>query len=129
VVQSRLAHVSRRERQILDALYRLHKATVTEVRAAMPDPPGYSAVRAMLRILEDKGHVKHELDGPRYVFSPTLKKDSVKRSALRHVVDTFFEGSAAQVMAALFDISARKLKEDELTRLRQLIDQAEKAKE
>lgn len=128
MVKSRMTHLSRRERQIMDALYRAGKATVAEVQATVPDPPGYSAVRAMLRILETKGHVRHEEDGARYVFSPTVKRDSAKRSALRHVVNTFFEGSASQVMAALFDLSATDLDEEELARLRRLIDEANKGR-
>jgi predicted transcriptional regulator len=90
-VPARLTHISRRERQILDVLFRLGRATVTEVRDRLPDPPSYSAVRALLRILEQKGHVRHLQDGPRYVFMPTVRRDSAKRSALRHLVNTFFE--------------------------------------
>jgi len=110
----------------MDVLYRAGKATGAEVRAQLPDPPGYSAVRAMLRILEEKGHIRHELDGARYVFIPTLKRETVKRSALRHVINTFFEGSASQVMAALVEMSPRGLGDDDLARLRQLIDEAKK---
>lgn len=121
-----LPQLSRRERQIMDILYRVGKATAAEVRADLGDPPSYSAVRAMLRILEEKGHIRHELDGARYVFTPTLKRDAAKRSALRHVINTFFEGSAAQVMAALVEMSPRGLDEQELARLRQLIDDAKK---
>ena len=128
VVKTKMTHLSRRERQIMDVLYRVGKATAAEVQAALPDPPGYSAVRAMLRILEEKGHIRHEQDGARYVFIPTLKRDAAKKSALRHLVNTFFDGSASQVMAALFDLSARDLDEQELERLRQLIDEAEKGK-
>jgi predicted transcriptional regulator len=127
--QRRIAHFSRRERQILDILYKAGRGTAAEVQAALPDPPSYSAVRAMLRILEEKGHIRHEQDGPRYVFVPTLKRDVAKRSALRHLVDTFFDGSASQVMAALFEISPRDLDEEELARLRRLIDEARKGKE
>src|SRR5713101_6675951 len=123
-----MTHLSRRERQIMDVLYRAGKATAAEVQAALPDPPGYSAVRAMLRILEEKGHIRHEQDGARYVFIPIVKRDRAKRSALQHVVDTFFEGSAAQVMAALLDGSAKDLGDDELARLRRLIDDAAKGK-
>ena len=128
LVKTKMTHLSRRERQIMDVLYRVGKATAAEVQAALPDPPGYSAVRAMLRILEEKGHIRHEQDGARYVFIPTLKRDAAKKSALRHLVNTFFDGSASQVMAALFDLSARDLDEQELERLRQLIDEAEKGK-
>jgi BlaI family transcriptional regulator, penicillinase repressor len=122
-------HLSRREREIMDVLYRAGKATVAEVQAGMPDPPSYSAVRTMLRILEDKGHVRHDLDGPRYVYIPTVARDKAKRSALKHVVNTFFDGSASQVMAALLEISPRDLGDEELARLRQLIDKAKKKQE
>ena len=124
----RFAHLSRRERQIMDVLYKSGRGTAAEVQAGMPDAPGYSAVRAMLRILEEKGHIRHEQDGTRYVFIPIVKRDRAKHSALQHVVDTFFEGSAAQVMAALLDSSAKALDEEELTRLRKLIDSAAKGK-
>ena len=86
--------LSRRERQIMDALYQAGQATAAEIRAAIPEPPSYSAVRTMLRILEEKGHVRHSLDGTRYVYIPTVTRDKAKRSALRHVVNTFFDGSA-----------------------------------
>src|SRR5258706_13357730 len=99
-----MTHLSRRERQIMDVLYRAGRATAAEVQAALPDPPGYSAVRAMLRILETKGHVRHEQDGARYVFIPTVKRDAAKRSPLRHLVNTCFDRSAAQVMAPLIDL-------------------------
>ena len=118
--------LSRRERQILDVLYKAGRATAADVQAGLPDPPSYSAVRAMLRILEEKGHVRHNLEGPRYVYIPTVGRDKAKRSALKHVVNTFFDGSAAQVMAALFEISPRDLGDDDIARLRQLIDNARK---
>jgi predicted transcriptional regulator len=108
----------------MDILYRAGRATAADVRAALPDPPSYSAVRAMLRILEAKGHVRHEHDAARYVFMPTVKRSTAKRSALRHVINTFFEGSTSQVMAALVEMSGSGLDEDELARLRQLIDDA-----
>ena len=110
----------------MDVLYRRGHATAAEVLEGIPDPPSYSAVRAMLRILEEKGHVRHEQDGARYVFLPTLKRDTAKRSALKHVVNTFFEGSASQVMAALFDMSSRTMDEQELDRLHELIEEAKK---
>jgi len=119
-------HLSRRERQIMDILYRAGRGTVADVRSGLPDPPSYSAVRAMLRILEEKGHVRHEHDAARYVFIPTIKRDAAKRSALKHVINTFFEGSASQVMAALVEMSPRGLDQDELARLRQVIDEAKK---
>ena len=118
--------LSRRERQIMDVLYRRGKATAAEVREEMADPPSYSAVRAMLRILEEKGHVRHEPDGPRYLYLPTVGRDRAKRSALRHLVNTFFEGSTEQVIAALLDVSASNLSDDELARLGTLIANARK---
>src|SRR6476659_4956105 len=92
--------LSRRERQIVDILYARGRATAAEVQAALPDPPSYSAVRAMLRILEDKGHVKHEQDGPRYVYLPTVAPERAQKTALRHVLQTFFNGSAEQALSA-----------------------------
>lgn len=125
---TRAAHhdLSRRERQIVDALYKIGRASAAEVRAELPDPPSYSAVRALLRILEDKGHVRHEQDGPRYVYAPTVARDSAKRSAMRHILHTFFDGSAAQAMSALLDVSSSRLSDSELDRLERLIDEARK---
>lgn len=125
---TRAAHhdLSRRERQIVDALYKLGRASAAEVRAELPDAPSYSAVRALLRILEDKGHVRHEQDGPRYVYAPTVARDSAKRYAMRHLLQTFFDGSAAQAMSALLDVSSSRLSDSELDRLEQLIDLARK---
>ena len=119
-----LRELSRRERQIMDFLYRHGRATAAEVQADIPDPPGYSAVRAMLRVLEEKGHARHEQDGPRYVYVPRVARDRAKRSALRHVVQTFFDGSAEQAMAALLDDRSAKLSDDDLDRLARLIDRA-----
>ncbi len=116
--------LSRRERQIVDILYAQGRATAAEVQSALPDPPSYSAVRAMLRILEDKGHVRHEQDGPRYVYLPTVGRDRAKQSALRHVLQTFFDGSAEQAISALLDSSDTRLSDRELDRLAKLIDQA-----
>jgi BlaI family transcriptional regulator, penicillinase repressor len=115
--------LSRRERQIVDILYAQGRATAAEVQTALPDPPSYSAVRAMLRILEDKGHVRHEQDGPRYVYLPTVARDNAKRSALRHMLRTFFDGSAEQAISALLDDASTKLSDAELDRLARLIDQ------
>jgi predicted transcriptional regulator len=110
----------------MDVLYRHGKATAAEVREEMPDPPSYSAVRAMLRILEEKGHVRHEPDGPRYLYLPTVGRERAKRSALRHLVNTFFEGSAEQVIAALLDGSTSDMSDVELSRLSRLIENARK---
>ena len=118
--------LSRRERQIIDILYAQGRATAADVQSALPDPPSYSAVRAMLRILEEKGHVRHEQYGPRYVYVPTLARDNAKKSALRHVLTTFFEGSAEQAISALLDDKSAQLSEAELDRLARLIDGARK---
>jgi len=116
--------LSRRERQIVDILYTQGRATAAEVQAALPDPPSYSAVRAMLRILEEKGHIRHEQDGPRYVYLPTVGRDRAKKTALRHVLQTFFNGSAEQALSALLDESDARLSDRELDRLAELIDRA-----
>jgi BlaI family transcriptional regulator, penicillinase repressor len=119
-----LAALSRRERQIMDFLFRHGKATVAEVLSGIPDPPSYSAVRAMLRTLEEKGHVTHEEDGRAYVYRPTVARDRARRSALKHLVSTFFAGSTEQAVAALLDLSGPKLSDGELDRLARLVDQA-----
>jgi predicted transcriptional regulator len=119
-------HLSRRERQIMDVVYRLGRASATEILAGLPDPPGYSAVRATLRVLEEKGHLRHEQDGTRYVYLPTLSAARAQRSAIRRLVDTFFEGSPEQAMAALLDVSRDDLSGAELDRLAGLIEQARK---
>jgi BlaI family transcriptional regulator, penicillinase repressor len=113
--------LSRRERQIMDILFRHGEGTVSDVVAEMPDPPGYSAVRAMLRTLEEKGHVRHHEDGPRYVYRPTVTREAARRSAIAHVVATFFDGSTEQAVAALLDGSGRALTRDERARLTALI--------
>jgi len=119
-----LPELSRRERQIMSVVHRLGRATAAEVLAAMPEPPSYSAVRAMLRILEDKGQLKHEQDGPRYVYSTTMPVARAGRSALRDVVTTFFAGSAEEAVATLIDMNERKLSGEELDRLADLINRA-----
>src|SRR5687768_8158738 len=118
--------LSRRERQIIDILYTQGRGTAAEVQAALPDPPSYSAVRAMLRILEEKGHVRHEQDGPRYVYLPTIARDNAQRSAMRHMLQTFFDGSAEQAISALLDDSSARLSPAELDRLARMIDSARK---
>jgi BlaI family transcriptional regulator, penicillinase repressor len=117
--------LSRRERQIMDVIYRHGKVTAAEVLAELPEPPGYSAVRAMLRLLEEKGHIRHEQDGPRYVYMPTVNRDKARRSAMRHLVRTFFDGSTEDAVAALLQNDAG-ISEDELERLSRLIDGAKK---
>lgn len=116
--------LSRRERQIMNAIYRLGRATAQEVRNDMPEPPSYSAVRALLRVLEDKGHARHHQDGPRYVYSPTVPRDTARRSALEGVVRTFFDGSPGSAVAALLELSSADLDDDELDRLQARIDRA-----
>src|SRR5579871_1013602 len=103
--------LSRRERQIMDVLYQRESATAAEVMESLPDPPGYSAVRALLRILEQKGHIRHEERAGKYVFMPTVRRQQAKRSALRHLVQTFFDGSAEDAVAALLDPKSSKLTE------------------
>src|SRR5829696_8937078 len=119
--------LSRRERQIVDILYERGQATAAEVQAALPDPPSYSAVRALLRILEDKGHIRHEQDGPRYIYLPTVARNNAQRSAMRHMLQTFFDGSAEQAISALLDDSSAKLSSAELDRLARMIDTARKS--
>ena len=108
----------------MDIIYRRGAATAAEVRDDLPDAPSYSAVRALLRILEDKGHVKHEYDGPRFVFSPTGSRPAAQASALKQVIRTFFDGSASHAVAALLDLSKKELSADELDRLSKLVDKA-----
>ena len=119
-------HLSRRERQIMDVLHARSQATAAEVRAALPAPPGYSAVRALLSILEEKGHVRHRREGARYVYVPRTSPEIARRSALKRVVTTFFQGSVSQAMAALLDTADTELSNTELTRLQQLIKKARK---
>ena len=117
--------LSRRERQIMDVVYRIGKVTAAEVLAELPDPPSYSAVRAMLRLLEEKGHVRHEQDGPRYVFLPTVTRDKARKNAMKHLVRTFFDGSTEDAVAALLQNDAG-MSDNELERLSKLIDGAKK---
>ncbi len=116
--------LSRRERQIMDILYQRGRASANDVRDAMPDAPSYSAVRAMLRVLEEKGHIKHQEEGMKYVFAPVVAAGKAKRSAVKHVMDTFFQGSAEQIVAALLDVSSTRLTRDELDRMAALIEKA-----
>ena len=118
--------LSRRERQVLDALYRAGRATCAEVQKAMADPPSYSAVRTFLRILEEKELVRHEQDGARYVYIPTIEKARASRSALRHVLNTFFGGSVTQAICALLDEDSKHLSENDWQRLSLIIEEARK---
>ena len=116
--------LSRRERQIMDFLYRVGRATAAEVQEGLPDAPGYSAVRALLRILEQKGHIRHEEEGRAYVFMPLQRRDSARQSALSHLLKTFFDNSAEQAVAALLAIKGEKMSEAELDRMSKLIEAA-----
>jgi predicted transcriptional regulator len=116
--------LSRRERQIMDILYRKGRATAAEIQADLPEAPSYSAVRAMLRVLEEKKHIRHEEKDLRYVFIPAVPRDKARRSAIAHVVDTFFDGSAEQAVATLLAMSSNKLSAEDFDRLQTLIDKA-----
>ena len=116
--------LGRRERQIMEVVYRLGRASATEIRAQLPDPPSYSAVRGMLRILEEKGHLDHAQEGIRHVYFPTVAHDDIRDSAMRHVLRTFFAGSTAAAMAALLEASEEPPSDDELDALSRMIDQA-----
>jgi BlaI family transcriptional regulator, penicillinase repressor len=118
--------LSRREREMMNIIFRAGKATAGEVLEAMPDPPSYSAVRATLRVLEQKGHLRHQHDGTRYVYIPTVNRDKARISALDQLLNTFFEGSAASVVATLLEQSKDHMTPDELDRLSILIEQARK---
>jgi predicted transcriptional regulator len=118
--------LSRRERQIMDILYRLGSATAADVQAGLPGEPAYSTVRAQLRILEEKGFLTHQDDGVRYVFKPVVPRDRAGRSALRHLLDTFFDGSAERMVATLLDSESARLSEAELTRLSKMVRDARK---
>ncbi len=118
--------LSRREREILNILYRRGRATAVEVQESLSDPPSYSAVRAMLRILEDKGHATHEQDGQRYVYLPSVSRDRAKRSALKNLLSTFFENSAEQAISALLDDSGSKLSGEDLDRISEMVERARK---
>ena len=118
--------LSRRERQIMDVLYQRQRASAAEIRQSLASPPSYSAVRALLRILEEKGHIRHAEKDLRYVYFPTVSRRRVRRAALRHLVETFFEGSAAQTVATLLDPSTARMSESELDRISELIAKARK---
>jgi len=112
-----------RERQIMDIVYRRGRATAAEVQNDLPDPPTNSAVRGMLRLLEEKGHLRHESDGPRYVYVPTIDPSKMSRSAVRHLVRTFFDNSASSAVAAMLGMYESRLKDSDLDRLEALIEQ------
>ena len=121
-----LRQLTGRERQIMDIVYRHDQVTVAEVLDELPDPPGYSAVRALMRILEQKGHLRHRQDGPRYVFSPTIPRDEARQSALSRLVQTFFDGSTEDAVVALIDMSHTRLSKHDLARLSRRIKDARK---
>jgi len=116
--------LTRRERQIMDILYRRGRATAGEVMADLSGNPNYSTVRTQLRVLEEKGHVRHEEHGLRYVYAPAVPRSSARRSALRHLVDTFFDGSAEGAVAALLGGEGSKLSDDQLDRIADLVKQS-----
>ena len=119
-------NLSRRERQIMDILYQRGRASGAEIHQTLPDAPTYSAVRAKLRVLEEKGHIRHEEEALHYVYLPTTPRETARRSALRHLVSTFFGGSVEQTVAALLDVSAANLGLQDLERIQEIIDQAKK---
>ena len=122
--KSKLEHLSRRERQIMDVIYRRGQATIHEVLAELPDPPSYSAVRASMRVLEEKGQLRHVQEGPRYVYRPTLPRTHAGHSALAHLVDTFFRGSATETMATLLELRGDQLSGEDLDQLSAMIERA-----
>jgi predicted transcriptional regulator len=117
--------LSRRERQIMDVLYERGRATAAEILAALPDPPSYSAIRALIKVLEDKGHVKHQEDGPRYIFTPSVPRSKARKNAVKHLLQTFFDDSAGEAVASLLG-SGGKLKPEELDKIEELIARARK---
>ncbi len=122
-------NLSRRERQIMDIIFRLGEAGVADILKYLPDPPGYNSVRVILTILEKKGHLIHKMDGQRYIYMPVELPDRAKQTALSHLLTTFFEGSAPKVMSTLLDISATKLSVEDFDELSKMIDQAKMEKQ
>ena len=118
--------LTRRERQIMDILFRHGRATAAEVMEELPGEPSYSTVRTQLRVLEDKGHVRHDDDGVRFVYTPAVARHAARKSALRHLVDTFFDGSPEKAVAALLGGEGAKLSDDQLDRIAEMIDKARK---
>ena len=118
--------LSRRESQILDIIYRLGQSSVSDVLKHIPDRPAYNSVRVILTILENKGYLRHHKEGQRYIYTPTELRDNAKKSALKHLVSTFFEGSAPKAVSTLLDMSASKLSREELNELSEMIEQAKK---
>ena len=129
MTKAQLGRLSRRERDIMDILYRRGRATADEVMRDLSGEPSYSTVRTQLRVLEDKGFVRHHEDGRRFVYLPTIARSAARKTALRHVVDTFFDGSVERVVAALLGGEATRLSEEELARIRGLIDRAKRERQ
>jgi predicted transcriptional regulator len=126
VSEAKAHQLSRRERQIMDAIYQRGRASAAEVLDGLPDPPSYSAVRALLKILETKGHLRHKKDGPRYVYVPTRPRNDAARAALKGIVRTFFEGSPEKAVAALLDVADAGLSPETVKNLTRMIEQARK---
>ena len=124
--QQETPDLSRRERLIMDFLFRVGRGSAADVLAGIPEPPSYSAVRAMLRILEEKGHVRHEEEGRAYIYFPTTRKETARKSALQHLLRTFFDGSTEDAVAALLDLKGARMSGDELARIEQLVEQAKR---
>ena len=124
--EAKAHQLSRRERQIMDAIYQRGRASAAEVLDGLPDPPSYSAVRALLKILETKGHLRHKKDGPRYVYVPTRPRNDAARAALKGVLKTFFEGSPEKAVAALLDAADTGLSPETVKNLTRMIEQARK---
>jgi BlaI family transcriptional regulator, penicillinase repressor len=121
-----LLTLTRRERQIMDILYQRGRATAADVLADLPGEPSYSTVRTQLRVLEDKGHVRHEEEGLRYVYSPAVPRHAARKSALRHLINTFFDGSTEKVVGALLGGDAARVSDEELDRIAELVARARK---
>ena len=129
MVQPHYNDLSRRERQIMDIIYKIGEASVAEVLKHLPDPPGYNSIRVILTILEDKGHLYHRQEGQRYIYMPIENREMAKKTALRHIISTFFENSTPNVLSTLLDMSASELSANELDELAQMIEQAKKEKQ
>jgi BlaI family transcriptional regulator, penicillinase repressor len=119
-----VAQLGARERQILDVIFRLQEASVADVLAELPDPPSYSSVRTMIRLLEKKGYLQHRADGAKYVYRPTQSVQAASKSALRHMLDTFFQGSPSDALAAMLNVTSDRLTDEDLARMKHMIERA-----
>ena len=128
VTKGLIQKLTRRERQIMDIVYKEHKATAADIHSQLPDRPSYSSVRALLRILEEKGFLKHSSEGRRYVYHPAIAPERAKQSALKHMLNTFFDGSVGGMVTTLVDMSAAKLSDEEYDQLQDAISKARKAR-